>query len=549
MSGDPVRRRTKQALTNLPLTAEAYQAWVARNRPPDAGYRLDRLREALPQWIAQASAARQDHEQDDPVRLLIVGCLSWWVEQTAALAALFSGLGHRVDLGYLPFRNWRDPMDAWDLRRQSTYLKQSLAAAEGVFGRYDMSQLETGPLPADLEAQLERLSLLDVQYTLQREALELDRDPEAAQLYALRSQRNRAAAAAALQLIEQHSYQAVVVPNGSILEFGAVLLAARYTAVPVASYEFGEQRERAWIAQDEQVMLQHTDGLWQAAANLDLSDDQQAELEALLAARTGGRTWANFARRWQSAEPAGAAQVRGQLGLASDRPVVLLCTNVLGDSLALNRQLFTEGMADWLLETARFFGSHDRAQLVVRVHPGELIGVGLPSAEILRRALPELPGHVRVVAPDSEINTYDLVEVADVGLVYTTTVGLEMAIAGLPVVVAGRTHYAGKGFTRDPQSLPQYFAELEALLQAPAHARLDDQQVRLARRYAYRFFFDYPFAFPWHLIGFWEDIAQRPVEHVLDPPVLSRYQPALDALLGRPIDWRERIGAEAIRAG
>ena len=73
--------------------------------------------------------------------------------------------------------------------------------------------------------------------------------------------------------------------------------------------------------------------------------------------------------------------------------------------------------------------------------------------EILRAASPELPDHVRAVPPESDISTYDLIELADVGLVYTTTVGLEMAMRGIPVIVAGQTHYRGKGFTTDPGSV------------------------------------------------------------------------------------------------
>ena len=34
-------------------------------------------------------------------------------------------------------------------------------------------------------------------------------------------------------------------------------------------------------------------------------------------------------------------------------------------------------------------------------------------------------------------------------LCYTTTVGLEAAVRGIPVAVAGETHYRGRGFTSD----------------------------------------------------------------------------------------------------
>lgn len=548
IAAKPLRNLAKDSLAGLPFTAEAYQAWVARSQPPSSGFRLDRLVEALPGWIESAGAARQRSRVTEPKGVLVVGYLSWWLEYAAALASWFAGLGHRVSLGYLPYRNWRDPIGRWELRRQSAYLREVLSRAEPQMQLHDLTQVRHAGIPSGLTESLANLSRSDVQYTVQRETLALTDDSDEAALYALRLERNRGAAAGLAGLIRDHAYEVVVVPNGSILEFGAVFLTAQHLGVRVSSFEFGEQRERMWIAQDDQVMLQHTDDMWRSAREVELTDNQQADLGALLGARSGGRTWANFARRWQKAERSGSDRTREELGLRADRPVALLCTNVVGDSLALNRQLFTEGMEDWLRETARFFGERPEAQLVVRVHPGELIGVGLPSVDIVRRALPELPEHVRVVPPESKINTYDLMDLADLGLVYTTTVGLEMAILGLPVVVAGRTHYAQKGFTLDPSTQQQYFALLDSALRNPSASAPDARQIALARRYAYRFFFDYPFHVPWHLIGFWDDIGKRPLKEILGGEVSDRYQAAADALLGTPIDWGNRRELELASA-
>ena len=220
-----------------------------------------------------------------------------------------------------------------------------------------------------------------------------------------------------------------------------------------------------------------------------------------------------------------------------ERPIILMCTNVVGDSLALDRQVFTQGMSDWLRGIVRHLAAQDRAQLVVRVHPGEIRGAGHPSVEIVQGSVPELPGNVVVVPPNSKVNTYDLIELAHVGLVYTTTVGLEMAMQGIPVIVAGRTHYRGRGFTLDPESMEQALRMLDQAAGRPLGSRIDPHQIELAWRYAYQFFFEFPFAFPWHLIGFWRDLDERPFGESVSPDRLQRYRPALQALTGLPIDW------------
>jgi hypothetical protein len=55
----------------------------------------------------------------------------------------------------------------------------------------------------------------------------------------------------------------------------------------------------------------------------------------------------------------------------------------------------------------------------------------------------------------------------------------------------------------------------------------------MAWNYAYRFFFEYPYRFPWHLITFWEDIETRSIDWVLND-ALDEYAPTIDALLGKP---------------
>jgi hypothetical protein len=141
------------------------------------------------------------------------------------------------------------------------------------------------------------------------------------------------------------------------------------------------------------------------------------------------------------------------------------------------------------------------------------------------------------VPPDSPFNTYDVIDLADFGLVYTTTAGLEMAMAGVPVIVAGRTHYRGRGFTHDPRSWDEYAGTIETLVRRPRGERLPVEQVDLAWRYAYRFFFDFPFPFPWHLVRFWEDEAARPMQALLAPGGLTPYRQALAAFAGEPLAW------------
>lgn len=527
----------KQVLGRLPWLPEIYQKWWAGDRPPSVGYRTDRLSQVLNGWVAVTSQNRESRLLGQVKRILIFGYLQWWLEYASALATLMAAQGHDVELAFLPYRRWMNPVSLFDVRRQRILLTQALSQLESVLKLRDLTTTATSKLPGELVHQVEFQSKIDVQYTLQREDIDLRVPGDAKDLFRLRLARNQAVAAASLTLFLQNKYDVVIVPNGSILEFGVVYRTAKYLNIPTVTFEFGEQRQRLWLAQDGEVMRLDTSDVWQARGEIPLVEKEIESLSQLYQARRGGRLWHNFARQWQPRTSNGVQGVCQQLGLDRSRPIMLLCTNVVGDSLALNRQIFTQGMADWLENTVRHFAQRPEAQLVVRVHPGEMLGAGHPSVDIIRTAIPDQPPHVITVAPDAEVNTYDLIEVAHMGLVYTTTVGMEMAMAGVPVVVSGNTHYRCKGFTHDPETLAEYFSIIDRRIAEPLDHRLSREKVELAVRYAYRFFFEYPFPFPWHLVSFWDDLSARPLEQVSTPEGLKPYERTIEAFLGEPIDW------------
>jgi hypothetical protein len=522
----------KRILGELPFTAETYWYLRQAGKPIHTGYSLKKLQDGLPDWTAQAT--RVAREAPRGKKILIFGTLHYWISHAALVGITLGGLGHRVTLAFLPYNQWQSPINRFDLRRQNLYTLNVLKKATPLIK--PISFLDSGrsvlEFPKSLHQAVEELSVRDTQYTLQVEEIALDSD-----LYRMRYERNIATAQVALAWMKTNRPEVVVVPNGSIQEFGSVYLVARYLDIPVVTYEFGEQRQRLWLAQNAEVMHQHTDDLWAARGGRALSVAELEQVQSLFSTRRKASLWENFDRRWQGIASVGGDAVREALGL-DKRPVVLLATNVIGDSLTLGRQVFSESMTEWLSRTIEFFASHSEAQLVVRIHPGELITKGPSVAEVVRNALPGgIPEHIYLVPADAEINTYDLIEIADLGLVYTTTVGLEMAMSGIPVIAIGQTHYRGKGFTLDPDSWEVYFHLLSKAIQPKSEFKLNELQVNKAWEYAYRFFFEYPLAFPWHLLHLWDDINEWPVERVLSQEGQEQFGATFHYLSGEPRSW------------
>ncbi len=528
----------KNILGQIPLTAEVYWRLHQPGKPVTAEFTLNRLEQSIPRWRTQAltskfySPVTQRHFPVAKKNILIFATLRYWLEHATLLGMSLAGMGHSVSLAYLPYARWQKPIDRFNLRRQNEYAKNILAKASPLLKVVPFFSQSTFPrLPAELYSAVELVTLRDTQYTLQVEQVSPDSD-----LYKLRLQRNQAAARSAFTYLRKNKPDVIILPNGTILEFGVIYQVARFLNIPTVTYEFGEQRDRLWLAQNAEVMRQDTTALWQAHQHQPLTKDQLSQVRKLFAARQRASLWENFARRWQGVPSEGGAQVRQALDL-DGRPIVLLATNVIGDSLTLGRQVFSDSMTEWLERTTRYFASRPEVQLVVRIHPGELITKGPSVADVVHQVLPSIPEHIHLVPADAKINTYDIVEIADLGLVYTTTVGMEMAMSGVPVIVVGNTHYRSKGFTTDPATWETYFEQLNSHLSADNANRLTPAQVAQAWNYAYRFFFEYPQPFPWHLLHFWKDLENWPVSRLLSEEGLNTYGQTFSYLAGEPIQW------------
>ena len=518
----------KNVLGNIPYSADLYDS--IRKGRPNTRYNLEQLAGHLPVAVEQARPFIAKAEKGR--KLLLFATLHYWVEQAAIVGLALRGMGHDVTIAYLPYHDWRKDINKFDLRRQDLYTRRVLSPLRGLIPY--VSLLDVGPaavLPANLIEDISLVSVYDSQYTDQIE----DVDKNSA-IYKRRILRNDYAARAALSLLQELKPDAVLIPNGTITELGAVYRVARHLDLRTVTYEFNDQREQVWIAQDDEVMRQNTDLLWNARGGRKLVKEERALIEELESARMGGRAFGKSVRKWQDVETKGGEKLREELKLDTKRPIVLLATNVLGDSLTLGRNVLAPSMADWIVKTVRFFANRPEVQLVIRIHPGERLTHGPSMADVVNGALAKVPENIHLIGPLEKINTYDLMEIADLGLVYTTTTGLEMAMNGIPVIVCGETHYRKRGFTLDPMSWDEYYAMIDITLKKKKS--LTTTQIETAWEYAYRFFFEYPLVFPWRLMHFWKDMDVWPMGRVLSDEGQKEFCKTFSYLAGEPINWK-----------
>ncbi len=519
-------------LGEIPLTAEFY--FQLKNKgEPGTRFSLKNIQSRMPQILRDIELYKIP--QENPKKIFVFTSLHYWIEQAATVSLYFAAKGHNVTFGYLPYADWQKPINKFDLRRQDLYTKKVFEDAANYMDIVSFLPIHPSykSIPEELHQIIEDISTYDTQYTLQVEEINRE-DP----LFKMRMERNESFARLLYAWLKTNKPDCMIIPNGTIQEMGIAYRVAKWMGIPVTTYEFGEQRKRIWIAQNREVMRQETEDLWEVRKHIPVTEEELEKVRAMFGARQRADLWENFSRRWQGSDRVGSEKIREELNL-DDRPVVFLATNVLGDSLTLGRHTFSKNMAEWIERTVQYFVERTDSQLVIRVHPGEQLTHGTSMVDVVRNLLPKLPEHIHLITPTDKTNSYDLVDIARLGLVYTTTMGLEMSMSGVPVIVAGQTHYRGRGFTFDPDNWVNYYKVLGGMLDDESKAVLTEDQVKMAWAYAYSFFFEYARPFPWHLVKMWDDFDKRPFSYVLSEEGQAEYATSFDYLIGKKLDWSE----------
>jgi hypothetical protein len=245
-------------------------------------------------------------------------------------------------------------------------------------------------------------------------------------------------------------------------------------------------------ALNAECMFPDWSAIWNEARHVALSNEQRERAHDYLR-RLPSKT---YARQRDEAPAMRPAHLRQQLELRSDRKTAVLFTNVTWDLATAGRDVGFDGMFDWMAETIRLAESRRDLQLVIRVHPAErAVPTRERALEWISSRWPVLPANVKTIAPDTAVAARDLLAVADLVLTYCSTAGIEAAVDGRPVMVAGAPHYRGKGFTIDVESRDDY-ADRWRRWQDGALAVPPDS-AETALRYFHLFFLRYHIEMGW----------------------------------------------------
>jgi len=266
---------------------------------------------------------------------------------------------------------------------------------------------------------------------------------------------------------------------------------------------------------------------WETIKDMPWTAAHEHALDAELSGRYREGSWfsrkfLNTSKRIKSSE-----EVRQQLGLDPHKNTAVIFSHVLWDATFFFGENLFDDYEEWLIETVKAACHNEAVNWIVKIHPDyvwklKAMGGGeVRDVMALEAGIGRLPGHVKLLEPDTDISTFSLFEVMDYCLTVRGTVGIEASCFGIPVLTAGTGRYSGLGFTIDSATRQEYLGRLACIQTMP---RLSSEHTRLAKQHAYALFK----LRPWPFTAF------------------ETTQQSLDRL-GRPLDHNVIVRARSVR--
>jgi hypothetical protein len=234
-----------------------------------------------------------------------------------------------------------------------------------------------------------------------------------------------------------------------------------------------------------------SDESWPRVAAMEWTSERDAELDRDFEHRYDGTT---FLARWNQGwtREASRDEIVARIGLDPARKTAVVFSHILWDAnMFYGRDLFAD-QEEWFVETVRAACENERVNWVVKLHPANVWKLRRDGYEgeldeyvAIREQIGDLPRHVHVLPPDTEISTWSLFPVTDYGVTIRGSTGFELPCFGKPALTAGTGFYSGRGFTVDSASREEYLGRLRAIHDVPPPT---PEQVELAKKHAYALF-------------------------------------------------------------
>jgi hypothetical protein len=308
-------------------------------------------------------------------------------------------------------------------------------------------------------------------------------------------------AAASKRIIEETQPSRIFMSHGVYVDWGPALHTALAKKVPVTAWMSSYLPACFYFRHVEDSVHRDFHNMstkaWDEVKNSQFTNEKSERLGQFLEGRYKRDT--SFDMQRFKPFTGGGNELRHKYQFDSTKPLWGIMAHINWDAVSDYSPMVYESFNQWMKDTIHVINDMRDVQWVIKVHPAESWDNPESGVEFLiKKYFPDLPEHIRIFSAEENISPLDFFNMVDGGITVYGTAGLELALHGKPIILAGDAHYGKKGFTYDANSKEHY---RELLSQVTHIHSLSEDQIALAKKYAYCYFMQ----------------RQIPIEVVKDP--------------------------------
>ena len=293
-------------------------------------------------------------------------------------------------------------------------------------------------------------------------------------------------------LFKKKKYDEMFINHGIYVPQGVIQDCAKKFDVNTATWCFAYTRNSVNITRDDtyhRALIHEKNDKWN---NFNFDKKAEQKIDEFLKVRRKGKSL-SISNNWNESLEDQDLDIENYLferKVDVNKPIIGLATNMLWDAQVYFPTNFFKDILEWLFFTIDFFVKRQDLQLVIRIHPAEVLTTtkSLERVEdIILEKYTTLPKNIFLVKPEDKISTYSIFNKCNAVLVYASKIAMETLAANIPTIVCGESFLRNKSISFDPNSKDEYFDLLSKL---PFKINpIDEKRLILAKKYAFHFFF------------------------------------------------------------
>lgn len=293
-------------------------------------------------------------------------------------------------------------------------------------------------------------------------------------------------------LFKKKKYDEMFINHGIYVPQGVIQDCAKKFDINTATWCFAYTRNSVNITRDDtyhRALINEKNDKW---TNFNFDKKAEQKIDEFLKVRRKGKSL-SISNNWNESLEDQDLDIENYLlerKVDVNKPIIGLATNMLWDAQVYFPTNFFKDILEWLFFTIDYFVNRQDLQLVIRIHPAEVLTTtkSLERVEdIILEKYKTLPKNIFLVKPEDKISTYSIFNKCNAVLVYASKIAMETMAANIPTIVCGESFLRNKSISFDPNSKDEY---LDLLNKLPfKNNPIDEKRLILAKKYAFHFFF------------------------------------------------------------